>query len=119
MLGATQLCFGGLAVPSVVYGFAAPELAPVVQLGRSAIVGIVFIGLSTVFGLMSIVVAAGLAVDRKWAWYLGMFLGFAYIPTGCLPIGGALLLVLLEPGCRAYFLWNPDQLYTAGVDEGV
>jgi len=119
ILGATQLCFGGLAAPAMAFGATSMELGPWIQLGRAGFVGLVYSTVAAVIGLISMVVSAGLTMDQKWAWYLGVLLGVAYIPSGCFPVGVGLLLVLLEPGCRQYFLWKPDPLYTQGVDRHV
>ena len=119
LLGVVQLGFGLFAAPGLAFAVISADVGPWVQLGRFGLVVLIFGGLSTGLGMMSLAVAAGLVLDQRWAWYAGVLLGFLYMPSGCLPAGFALLLILLEPGCRAYFLWNPDQLYTDGVDRHV
>jgi len=118
-LGGLQLAFGVLAAPWMVLSSGAPELASWLQVGRGGLIGLGFLGASTLLGVASIVAAAGLHMDRIWAWQLGIAMGALYVPTGCFWVGLPLLFALLEPGARAYFLWKPDQLDNDGLDCGV
>jgi len=119
VLGLTQFSFGLVAVPVLGFSTTSADLGLWVQLGRASLCGLAFVGLSTVVGLASMIASVGLVLDRIWAWYLAVGLGFLYVPTGCGLASVPLLYALLEPGSRSYFMWKPDLLDNGGVDPRV
>ena len=52
--------------------------------------------------LVNLVVAGGLGQGQRWAWRVGVGLGVLYLPSGCLPLGGVLLLLLAQREIREY-----------------
>jgi hypothetical protein len=114
-----QLAFGAMTGPALGFLTASIDLAVWLQISRMGLLALAFSVTSFLMGFASLGVAIGLMRGRNWSWKASIALCILYLPTGCGPASLVLFAVLMDPGCRAHFNWNPECLDSGGVDSGI
>lgn len=76
-----------------------PPMPEAIELGFSIMMLVVCAGVA----LLNVVAAFGLSRRAKWGWFVSLGLAALYAPSGCLPFGVAMLLVLLRTETRSAF----------------
>ncbi len=95
--GAMYVVLGGVATAVFVANAVSENVFPpayIYGFGFAAFV------LSVGFGALNFVAARGLDKETRWGWILSLVIAGLYAPSACLPIGGFMLVGLLNDDVR-------------------